>query len=311
MANYIEKKIYYCWFGGEKPKDVLNCINNWKEKLPDYEIIEINEYNKELFNVEEECQNNLWFKTVYENKLWAFVSDYARLKVLYENGGVYFDTDITVEKDITVLLEKNKLVLGWENPIALNIAVGVFITKNKNCLLKQMLEFYDEQIWKSKLYTIPQIVTYVIRENYNLLPANQITENDDILILPQEYFYPIPIGLQIKEFQKTMFVTPQTYTVHWNSGNWEASDLNNGRDYFLKNKHRIPLEKLLKYCFEKRIIFDNLFLQIEKYCQLYKIRINLYWIFRFKYKSDYKNNRWLVLFIFGIPFKIWKMYRGN
>lgn len=305
--NY--KKIYYCWFGSEKSQEVLNCINNWKEKLPDYEIIEINEYNKELFNVEEECQNNLWFKTVYENKLWAFVSDYARLKVLYENGGVYFDTDITVEKDITELLEKNKLVLGWENPIALNIAVGV--VNAKNYLLKQMLEFYDEQIWKSKIYTIPQIVTYVIKKNYNLLPANQITDNDDILILPQEYFYPIPIGLQIDKSEKNKFVTQNTYTIHWNSGNWEASDLSNGRDYFLKNKHRIPLEKLLKYCFEKRVILDNLFLQIEKYCQLYKIKVNFYWFFRFKYKSDYKNNRWLVLFIFGVPFKIWKMYKGN
>lgn len=303
MSNKIKKVIYYCWFGGEKSQDVLNCINNWKEKLPDYEIIEINEYNKELFNVEEECQNNLWFKTVYENKLWAFVSDYARLKVLYENGGVYFDTDITVEKDITELLEKNKLVLGWENPIALNIAVGVFITRNKNFLLKQMLEFYDEQIWKSKIYTIPQIVTYVIKKNYNLLPANQITDNDDILILPQEYFYPIPIGLK----EKGDFITENTYTIHW----WDASWTKSNVDYFLKNKHRIPLEKLLKYCFEKRVILDNLFLQIEKYCQLYKIKVNFYWFFRFKYKSDYKNNRWLVLFIFGVPFKIWKMYKGN
>ena len=151
----------------------------------------------------------------------------------------------------------------------------------------------------------------MIKKNYNLLPANQITENDDILILPQEYFYPIPIGLQIDESEKNKFVTQNTYTIHWNSGNWESSDLSNGRDYFLKNKHRIPLEKLLKYCFEKRVIFDNLFLQIEKYCQLYKIKVNFYWFFRFKYKSDYKNNRWLVLFIFGVPFKIWKMYKGN
>lgn len=307
--NNIQKKIYYCWFGGEKPQDVLNCINNWKEKLPDYEVIEINEYNKELFNIEEECKNNLWFKTVYENKLWAFVSDYARLKVLYENGGVYFDTDITIEKDITELLEKNKLVLGWENPISINIAVGIVNVQNP--LLKQILDFYNEQIWKAKLYTVPQIVTYVTKKNYNLFPANQITENNEILILPQDYFYPIPIGLKIDESEKNKFVTKNTYTIHWNSGNWESSDLSNGRDYFLKNKHRIPLEKLLRYCFGKRIIIDNLFLQIEKHCQLYKIRINFYWIFRFKYKSDYKNNRWLVLFIFGIPFKIWKMYRGE
>ena len=301
----VPKKIYYCWFGGEKPQSVLDCINNWKKMLPNYEIIEINEKNKQLFDVEKECRNNLWFKTVYENKLWAFVSDYARLKVLYENGGVYFDTDITVEKNITELLEKEKLVLGWENPVAINIAVGVVVVGDP--LIKQMLDFYNDEIWKSKLYTIPQIVTHVLRKNYDLKPANQITENDDILILPQEYFYPIPIGLQIKESEKSLFITPNTYTIHWWDGAWDNPNVK----YFMLHKHKADLNKLLKYCFEKKVILNNLFLHIEKICMLYKININLYWLFRFKYKSDYKNNRWLVLFLFGIPVRILKMYGGH
>ena len=303
----VPKKIYYCWFGGEKPQSVLDCITNWKEKLPNYEIIEINEKNKQLFDVEKECRNNLWFKTVYENKLWAFVSDYARLKVLYENGGVYFDTDITVEKNITELLEKEKLVLGWENPVAINIAVGVVVVVVGDPLIKQMLDFYNDEIWKSKLYTIPQIVTHVLRKNYDLNPANQITENDDILILPQEYFYPIPIGLKIKTSEKSLFVTPNTYTIHWWDGAWDNPNVK----YFMLHKHKTDLNKLLKYCFKKKVILNNLFLHIEKICMLYKININFYWLFRFKYKSDYKNNRWLVLFLFGIPFKIWKMYGGK
>ena len=304
----VPKKIYYCWFGGEKPQSVSDCINNWKEKLPNYEIIEINEKNKQLFDVEKECRNNLWFKTVYENKLWAFVSDYARLKVLYENGGVYFDTDITVEKNITELLEKEKLVLGWENPVAINIAVGVVVVVVVgDPLIKQMLDFYNDEIWKSKLYTIPQIVTHVLRKNYDLNPANQITENDDILILPQEYFYPIPIGLKIKTSEKSLFVTPNTYTIHWWDGAWDNPNVK----YFMLHKHKTDLNKLLKYCFEKKVILNNLFLHIEKICMLYKININFYWLFRFKYKSDYKNNRWLVLFLFGIPVRIWKMYGGH
>ncbi len=303
----VPKKIYYCWFGGEKPQSVLDCINNWKKMLPNYEIIEINEKNKQLFDVEKECRNNLWFKTVYENKLWAFVSDYARLKVLYENGGVYFDTDITVEKNITELLEKEKLVLGWENPVAINIAVGVVVVVVGDPLIKQMLDFYNDEIWKSKLYTIPQIVTHVLRKNYDLKPANQITENDDILILPQEYFYPIPIGLQIKESEKSLFITPNTYTIHWWDGAWDNPNVK----YFMLHKHKADLNKLLKYCFEKKVILNNLFLHIEKICMLYKININFYWLFRFKYKSDYKNNRWLVLFLFGIPVRILKMYGGH
>lgn len=206
MTNPVPKKIYYCWFGNEKPQKVLDCINNWKETLPDYEIIEINEHDKKLFDVEQECKNNLWFKTCYENKMWAYVADYARLKVLYERGGVYFDTDITVEKDITELLNKNKLILGWEDKLNINIAVGVVVVGNP--LIKEMLDFYNEEIWHSKLYTIPQITTYVIKKHYKLNPSTEITENKDILILPQEYFYPIPIGLK----ERDNYITPNTYT---------------------------------------------------------------------------------------------------
>ena len=297
--NNEKQNIYYCWFGGEKPQSVLNCINNWKEKLPQYNIIEISDKDSSFFDVEKECQNNLWFKTCYENKMWAYVSDYARLKVLYEHGGVYFDTDITVEKDITELLEKNKLVLGWEDKSSINLAVGV--ASAGNSLIKEMLDFYNDEIWHSKLYTIPQIATYVLKKHYDLKPSTEITENNDILILPPEYFYPIPVGLKIKEKQKSIFVTQNSYTVHWNDGNWSSGEIYTGRDFFSKNKHKIQLDKLLKICFEPKVLLDNPFLKITKFCTYYKIEISFYWLFRFKYRYDLKGRRWLILFIVGLP----------
>ena len=285
----IPKKIFYCWFGGEKPQKVFECINNWKEKLPDYQIIEINDKNNELFDVEKECQNNLWFKTCYENKMWAYVADYARLKVLYEQGGIYFDTDITVEKDITELLNKNKLVLGWEDECSINIAVAVVVVGNP--LIKEMLDFYNEKIWKSKLYTIPHVVTHVLKKHYKLKPSTEITENDDILIFPQEYFYPIPVGLK----EKAEFVTDNTYTIHW----WDASWTKSNIDYFMRNKHKIELEKLKKKCFEKKFLINNPFLKIEKLFKNYYINIDFYYSLKFKYKY-YGNKRFLTLFILGI-----------
>ena len=296
MAD-IPKTIYYCWFGGTKPQSVTDCINNWKEKLPDYEIVEINEHNKELFDIEKECQNNLWLKTVYENKIWAYVADYARLKVLYERGGVYFDTDITIEKNITELLEKNKLVLGWEDEQSLNIAVGVVITAEKNPLIKEMLDFYNEEIWHSKLYTIPHITTNVIKKHYDLKPSTEITENDDILILPQEYFYPLPIGIK----ERGNFVTDKTYTIH----HWEASWTKSNIDYFMRHKHKTELNKLLKQCFERKIIINNNFLKIEKLHQNYSINIDFYYLFRFKYKF-YGKQKYLILYVAGIPIKLFK-----
>ena len=289
----IGQKIYYCWFGNEKPLSVNNCIQNWKKKLPNYEIVEINENNIELFDVEKECKNNLWFKTVWENKMWAYVSDYARLKVLYERGGIYFDTDITIEKDITELAEKNKLILGWEDTQSINVAVA-FVGKN-NPLIKEMLDFYNDEIWHSKLYTIPQIAMYTLKKHYKLNSSLQITENDDIIILPQEYFYPIPIGLK----DKTPYVTPNTYTVHWWDMSWTASNV----DYFLRNKHKIKLNKLIKYCFETKTIINNKFLIIRKLHKKISIEIDWYYAFRFKYRY-YGKKKFLTLYIFGVQIPV-------
>lgn len=294
MTNPVPKKIYYCWFGNEKPRKVLDCINNWKETLPDYEIIEINEHDKKLFDVEQECKNNLWFKTCYENKMWAYVADYARLKVLYEHGGVYFDTDITVEKDITELLNKKKLVLGWEDQLNINIAVVVVVVGNP--LIKEMLDFYNEGIWHSKLYTIPQIATYVIKKHYKLNPSAEITENEDILILPQDYFYPIPIGLK----ERANYITLNTYTIHW----WDASWCNSNIDYFLRNKHKYNIERLIEKCFKLKTLINNPFIKIEKLYKKLKIELDFSYVFRFKHKY-YNKKRYLTLFLFGCQIKLW------
>ena len=41
----------------------------------------------------------------YDAKKWAFVSDYARFKILYEYGGVYFDTDVEILQSLDEVLK--------------------------------------------------------------------------------------------------------------------------------------------------------------------------------------------------------------
>lgn len=97
----IPKKIHYCWFGGNPlPESAKKYIGTWKKYCPDYEIIEWNENN---FDVTQ----NQYCKEAYEAKKWAFVSDYARLKVLYDFGGIYMDTDVEVVKPLDDLLQYN------------------------------------------------------------------------------------------------------------------------------------------------------------------------------------------------------------
>ena len=104
----IPKKIHYGGFGGnEKSKLAKKCINSWKKYCPDYEIIEWNESN---FDV---TQND-YLRFCYENKKWAFLSDLARLMIIYSEGGIYFDTDVEMIKSIDFLLEYEAF-FGFEN----------------------------------------------------------------------------------------------------------------------------------------------------------------------------------------------------
>ena len=95
----IPKKIHYCWFGGnEMPEVVIKCIKSWKEIMPDYEIIRWDESNYDV----KKCK---FISDAYAEKKWAFVSDYARLDILYDHGGIYLDTDVEVLKSLNDLLD--------------------------------------------------------------------------------------------------------------------------------------------------------------------------------------------------------------
>ena len=95
----IPKKIHYCWFGrNEIPEKTLRCIESWKKYCPDYEIIQWNEDNYDINKIP-------YMKDAYKEKKWAFVSDYARLDVIYQYGGIYLDTDVELVNSLDDLLE--------------------------------------------------------------------------------------------------------------------------------------------------------------------------------------------------------------
>ena len=44
--THIPKKLHYVWIGdSEKPEIFNKCLKSWQEKMPDYEIVEINKEN--------------------------------------------------------------------------------------------------------------------------------------------------------------------------------------------------------------------------------------------------------------------------
>lgn len=94
----IPKKIHYCWLSGAAlPENLETCLSSWRNVLSDYEIIK---WDAQSFDVD----SVPFVKEACSVKKWAFAADYIRLHALYEEGGIYLDTDVYVRKRFDSLL---------------------------------------------------------------------------------------------------------------------------------------------------------------------------------------------------------------
>ena len=118
----IPKIIHYCWFGhNHKTKLVRKCIRSWRKYCPDYQIIEWNEDNYDI------SSSPLFVQQAIQEGKWAFASDYVRLRVVYEHGGFYLDTDVELVKSLDELVY-NKIYFGLQdkaNNCSIKIATGL------------------------------------------------------------------------------------------------------------------------------------------------------------------------------------------
>lgn len=212
----IPKKIHYIWIGGkEKSKLTELCLNSWRRVLDNYEIIEWNENNLPL----DELRKNRFLGKCIKLKLWAFVSDYLRLYVLYKYGGIYLDTDVEVIKTFTPLLDA-KLFIGYENNDY--IGTAVIGAEPGNGTIKRLLDFYNDEIWNVDFINNPIIFKYLYEREPLLFK--------DCKIYPQNYFSPY---IPEKNYNKPV-ETEETYSIHWYTANWNM----NLRGYiFINTKH--------------------------------------------------------------------------
>ena len=199
----IPKIIHYCWFGGkEKPSNVQKCIDSWYKYLSDYRFMEWNESNFDI-----NC--NEYVRQAYENRKFAYVSDYARINALYQYGGIYMDTDVRVYKSFDNLLA-NKCILGFEEESY--IATSFMACTPKHDLIKEFIGRYENINFYNDdnsldLTTNVQRLTDIL-EDRGLIRNNKYQQIDDINIYPQEYFSPYDYGNCIRKN------TDNTYCEH-------------------------------------------------------------------------------------------------
>lgn len=214
----IPKVIHYCWFGGNPLPDVgTRCIESWKKFFPNYEIKEWNEKN---FNLES-CD---YVKEAYQAKKWAFVSDYARFWILYQYGGIYFDTDVEVIKDMTDIVEAGAF-MGCEISdtntstftIGVNPGLGIGVQPGLS-LYKEILEIYQKEhfIDNAGNYNYKTVVdrTTEVLIKYGFKALESVQRVAEISIYPKEYFCPMDYTTGKLE------ITDKSYSIHWYDASW-------------------------------------------------------------------------------------------
>lgn len=205
----IPKILHYCWFGKKPLSDfTLKCIESWKKYCPDYQIREWNEGN---FNIDE----NLYAKEAYEAKKYAFVSDYARVKILYEYGGIYLDTDVEILQNLDPFLKHN-VFSGFETEKQALTAVWGSKKGDKN--LKEILQYYDDRrfVLNNGLYdntTNVTIFTKIFLKK-GLILNNKLQTINGFTIYPSDFFCPKDV------VTKEINITENTYTIHHFDGSW-------------------------------------------------------------------------------------------
>jgi hypothetical protein len=109
-------------------------MESWRKFCPDYKIIEWNESSYDVTK----CK---YIRDAYEAEKWAFVSDYARLDIIYEHGGIYLDVDVEVLANLDVLLY-DEAFCGFSSTTYVNTGLGFGAVKGFP-FIKKMLELYD------------------------------------------------------------------------------------------------------------------------------------------------------------------------
>ena len=214
----IPKKIHYCWFGGKPlPKDAKKCIKSWKKWCKDYEIIEWNEKNYDIHA----CK---YVEQAAKAEKWAFVSDYARFDILYRFGGLYFDVDVELIRNIDEIIRRGSFMGCEQGKSAENstkIASGLGIAAEAGLpLYKEILDSYDDDIFffdanRGIALTVVDRVTDIFKR-HGYLEEQKIQTVEGVTIYPWDYLCPM------NYYSGMITMTDNTFAIHHYNMSWQS-----------------------------------------------------------------------------------------
>ena len=208
----IPKIIHYIWLGGNPEPKILNkCKKTWQKYCPDYEIKRWDESN---LNINE----SKYAKEAYDSKKFAFASDYLRLKILYDEGGIYLDIDVELLKSLDDLLDQ-KCFMGFEKGNILEINPGLICACEKqSSIIKEILDTYENEKFINKdgsfnLKTICTRTTNLLK-THGLTVENKTQTFDEFTVYSSDYFCPMSFDKLTKK------ITKNTHSIHLYYASW-------------------------------------------------------------------------------------------
>lgn len=232
----IPKTIHYVWFGNDPvPDKFQRFIDGWHEKMPDWKFIRWNEHTCDI-------GGSPYAVEAYRAGKLAFTSDYLRFKILYENGGIYLDTDEEVLQSLEPFLQYDAF-FGLEPKN--RVQAGVVGCVKGHPLISRIIESYQNIHFQNPDGTenIEVVGTYIcnaLHAAYGYEPDERQIDYLDggkIAVFPSTYFCP-----------DLMYAGrgADNYTIHWPAGSWlSAKDRLKQRLYVSVSKIK-PLMRLYR-----------------------------------------------------------------
>ena len=232
-APKIPKVIHYCWFGKKEiPAQFLKYMESWKIHCPEYEIVRWDENNYDV-------SKSRYMKQAYDAGKWAFVSDYARLDIIYQYGGIYLDTDVEIIKNLNDLLY-DEMYCGFEQNNYINFGLGYGAVQG-HAVLADLIEQYNNMdfLKEDGQYNQTACAVYQLEEMIKLgfCVSNVYQCMNKIAVYPSEVFAPQNL------LGDEMHITENTYSIHHYSSTWwnneEAISMNELKKNLQMYKTRI------------------------------------------------------------------------
>lgn len=258
-------KILHCvWLSGEeKPILYANCLKSWQEKMPDYEIKEWS-----LDKLPKAVVEHPFVKGALESRKWAYATDYIRLWLLRNFGGIYMDLDVMVFKSFDPFMnhrffssiefesEAFKKSVTKKEIIGVGIDAAIMGAEKGHPFIAEVLHYYDDLKFINKpeyhfKYIMPRVLTRVAKEKFGFrqLPNYQILK-DDMHLYPCDVFSAIfnwgDIGCKsIDDAKNILDNSPIRHAIHLCGHSWYEGTFT--PDWKWKVKHLLYILSGMKY----------------------------------------------------------------